>query len=153
MTCLKNREEANKAEQNDRQREQLEEGQRGDGARPLWSWKDQRPWLSVEWGATGACHPIPKRCLTEVLSSAVLGVPVVVQRVKNLTSIHEDMWMWVWSVALLSGLRSPCCHKLQCRSQMQLDPVLLWLWCRPQLQFLCDPLPRNFHMLPVQPLN
>lgn len=35
MTCLKNREEANKAEQNDRQREQLEEGQRGDGARPL----------------------------------------------------------------------------------------------------------------------
>ena len=42
------------------------------------------------------------------------GVPVVVQGVKNPTSIQEDV---VRSLTLLSGLRTWCCHKLQCRSQ------------------------------------
>ena len=30
------------------------------------------------------------------------------------------------------------------------SPVLLWLWCRPQLQLQFDPEPRNFHMSQVQ---
>ena len=45
------------------------------------------------------------------------------------------MRMWVQSLASLSGLRIQCCHKLQCRLQMQLrcssDVVLPWLGCRP----------------------
>jgi len=43
------------------------------------------------------------------------------------------MRMWVWSLALLSGLRIRHCHELQCRSQMQLGSLLLllWLWYRP----------------------
>ena len=40
------------------------------------------------------------------------------------------MRMLLQSLALLSGLRIWCCHELWCRSQTQLDPVLLWLWCR-----------------------
>ena len=35
----------------------------------------------------------------------------------NPTSVHEDM---VQSLALLSGLKIQHCHKLPCRSQMQL---------------------------------
>ena len=31
-----------------------------------------------------------------------------------------SMRVWVLSLALLSGLRTQCCRKLQCRSQMQL---------------------------------
>ena len=43
------------------------------------------------------------------------GVPIVAQRVRNLTGIYED------ALASLSGLiRIPSCHKLRCRSQMQL---------------------------------
>ena len=37
----------------------------------------------------------------------------------------------VRSLTLLSGLRICCCCDLWCRSQMGLDPELLWLWCRP----------------------
>ena len=44
------------------------------------------------------------------------GVPVVSQQVKNPISIHED-------VGLIPGLTHwlgvQCCHKLQCRLQMQ----------------------------------
>ena len=42
-----------------------------------------------------------------------LGVPVVAQRVKNLTSIRED-------VGLIPGL-----------IQWTKDPAWPWLWCRP----------------------
>ena len=35
-----------------------------------------------------------------------------------------SMRMWVQSLAPLSGLRSQCCHELQCRSQTRL--ALLW---------------------------
>ena len=31
------------------------------------------------------------------------------------------------------------------------DPVLLWLWHRPQLPLRFDPWPRNFHMQRVPP--
>ena len=40
------------------------------------------------------------------------------------------MRMWVWSLAMLSGLRIQSCHKLWCRSQMRLRSALLWLWYR-----------------------
>ena len=49
------------------------------------------------------------------------------------------MRMWVQSLALLSGLRIRRCHKLQRRSQMQLGPALLWLWCRPAAAVLMQP--------------
>ena len=39
--------------------------------------------------------------------------------------------LWVRPLALLRGLRIPCCLDLWCKSQTQSDPTLLWLWCRP----------------------
>ena len=50
------------------------------------------------------------------------------------------MRLWVRSVALLSGLRIWCCHKLWCRSQMCSDLVWLWLWCRQAATALIGPL-------------
>ena len=38
------------------------------------------------------------------------------------------MRMQVWSLASLSGLRIWHCHELWCRSQLQLDLMLLQLW-------------------------
>ena len=58
----------------------------------------------------------------------IVGVPVVVQR-KQIQLV--SMRMQVWSLAFLSGLRIQCCCELWCRSQTGLDPMLLWLWCRP----------------------
>ena len=56
----------------------------------------------------------------------VTGAPTVLQRVKNPTSIHED----VGSVLGLSGLRScigaSCGIGCRCIS----DLAWLWLWCR-----------------------
>ena len=53
----------------------------------------------------------------------------------SLTSICE-----VLSLALLSGLRIPCCHELCCRSQMQLGSGVAVLWCRPVASTLIPPL-------------
>ena len=38
------------------------------------------------------------------------------------------MRTWVWSLALLNGLRIRCCYELWCRSQIHSYPTLLWLW-------------------------
>ena len=46
------------------------------------------------------------------------GIPIVVQRVKNLTRV--PMRIWVPSLASLSGLRIQHGHQLWCRSLMQL---------------------------------
>jgi len=65
------------------------------------------------------------------------GVPAVSQWVKNLTSIHEDegsvtaLVQWVKDLVLPAS----CSRGHTCG----LDLVLLWLWCRPQLQFPFDP--------------
>ena len=40
------------------------------------------------------------------------------------------MRLQVLSLPLLSGLTIRRCRGLWCRSQTQLDPTLLWLWCR-----------------------
>ena len=57
------------------------------------------------------------------------GVPLVAQRVMNLTSI---MRIRVQSLALLSGFRIWRCGELWRRSQTcGSDPTLLWLWRRP----------------------
>ena len=50
------------------------------------------------------------------------------------------MRMWVLSLISLSELRIQHCHELWCRSQTQLDPVLLWLWCRLVATALIRPL-------------
>ena len=44
-------------------------------------------------------------------------VPIVAQQVKNLISIHEDVGL---IPSLTHWVKDPCCHKLQCRSQMWL---------------------------------
>ena len=45
----------------------------------------------------------------------------------------------VQSLASLSRLRIWCCCKLECRLRCGSDPVLPWLWCRPQLQLQFSP--------------
>ena len=46
------------------------------------------------------------------------------------------MRIWVWSLALLSGLRIWCCNNHRCSS----DPVLPQLWYRPEAATLVRPL-------------
>ena len=49
--------------------------------------------------------------------SLLSGVPIVAQQVRTRCSLCEDKM--VQSLVSLNGLRIQCCHKLQCRSQMQ----------------------------------
>ena len=48
----------------------------------------------------------------------------------NPTSIREDEFMWVWSLAFLNESAIQCCCELWCRSQTWLRFPFLWLWCR-----------------------
>lgn len=41
-------------------------------------------------------------------------MPIVAQRIRNLTSMHKDVGSTLVS---FGGLRIPCFHKLSCRSQ------------------------------------
>ena len=50
------------------------------------------------------------------------------------------MRLWVWSLALLSGLRIGCCHELWVGCRHGSDPALLWLWHRPAATALIGPL-------------
>ena len=66
-----------------------------------------------------------------------MGVPVVAQWVTNLNSIHED-------VGLIPGLAQGVKGSgvvLSCVVGQRggLDPMLLWLWCRLQLQLQFNP--------------
>ena len=61
-----------------------------------------------------------------------------VRRLRTQYGVHEDA---VQSLASLSGLRIPSCHKLWRRSQMLLrDLLLLWLRCRQTAAPLIRPL-------------
>ena len=57
-----------------------------------------------------------------------VGVPTVGQRVKNLTSIHENMDSIPGLAQCVkgSGTAASCSTGDRCSS----DPELLWLWCR-----------------------
>ena len=59
-----------------------------------------------------------------------LTTGLVSTRMHLVSMILISMRMQVWSPALLSELRIRCCCKLWHRLWMQLDLVLLWLWCR-----------------------
>ena len=62
------------------------------------------------------------------------------------------MRIQVWSLTSLTELMIWCCCKLQQRSQMQLRPVLPWLWHRPAAAAPTATLaPGKFHMLRVWP--
>ena len=51
-----------------------------------------------------------------------------------------SMRMQVQSLDSLSGSGIWCCYELWCRSQMRLDPMWLWLWCRLAATALVPPL-------------
>ena len=65
------------------------------------------------------------------------GVPIVAQRVKNLTSLHEDAFQ---SLASLSGLGIWCCRSCGVGHRRGSDLALLWLCCRPAAAAAIRPL-------------
>ena len=54
-----------------------------------------------------------ERMERKIRKENLYGVPIVAQRVKNLTSIHEE-------VGLIPGFAHRCCLELWCWSQMRL---------------------------------
>ena len=77
---------------------------------PVWSCLLLLPTLPPKYN-----HSVLLILLTH--SSTFLGVPVVVQRKRIRLG---TMRLWVWSLALLSGIRIWRCHELWCRLQMRL---------------------------------
>ena len=79
----------------------------------------------------------------------IMGVPVVAQRVKNLSSIHEDVGSVPGLVQWVKDLALP-----QAAAQVT-DAAQTWRGCGygvgRQLQLGFDPWPMNFHMLHVWP--
>lgn len=49
-----------------------------------------------------------------LIRKGVWEMPIVAQRIRNLTSMHKDVGSTLVS---FGGLRIPCFHKLSCRSQ------------------------------------
>ena len=73
-----------------------------------------------------------------VIKILVLRVPDVAQRIKNLTSIHENMGL---IPGLAQGVKgSGVAMSCGVGRRYSLDLVLLWLWCRPAAIALIRPL-------------
>ena len=92
--------------------------------------------------------PIGHFVSLDIAKEAITGVSVVAQRVKNRYSIHKDAG---WIPTLPQWLRSLCCCKLWCRSQMQLGSgiaVAVGVGCQLQLRF--DPKLGKLYMLQVK---
>ena len=72
----------------------------------------------------------PRRKGQRTLKSEVhkLRVPVVAQWLTNPTASTKT---WVWSLALLSGLRIGHCHELWCRMQAAAAPIRPLAWEPP----------------------
>ena len=70
-------------------------------------WHEFNPWPRELPHAVGVTKK--KKRETDFKKFPKVGVLVVVQWVKNLTSIHEDVCS---ILALLNGLRIQCCYKL-----------------------------------------
>ena len=85
-----------------------QEGSQARELLPLWTW-GALPSQQVGVFTNPEAHQV------SLFKSFYGGVPVVAQRVKNPTSIHEDV---IRSPASLRGLRDHCCRELQCWSQM-----------------------------------
>ena len=62
-----------------------------------------------------------------------IGVPIVAQWLTNHTSNHEV-------VSSISGLAQWVAMSSGVGHRHGLDPVLLWLWCRPEATALTGPL-------------
>ena len=68
----------------------------------------------------------------------------MVQWVNNPTSIHEDACLIPGPTQWATGSGIAVSFGVGCRCG--LDPVLLWLWCRPVLQLQFSPSPGNVRM-------
>ena len=82
-------------------------------------------------------HPLCV-CPTEALVDSVKsssGSRSFLLWLSRLRTWLVSMRMWIWSLALLSGLRIQHC----------------WIQCRSQLQLWFDPWPGNFHMPQMWP--
>ena len=106
-------------------------------------------------GRTAPCSALLKinpDTKDNALFKDVLGVPVVAQRIKNVTSSHEDVGSFPglaqWVKEPLNRLIAVSCGV---GGRRGLDLVLLWLWHRLAVAALIGPQPGNFHMPWVQP--
>ena len=62
------------------------------------------------------------------------GVPAVAQQVKNLTSNHKDAGSIPGLIQWVKG--SSIAVNYDKGHRCSLDPLLLWLWCRPAAMVL-----------------